>query len=248
MQSGYSATSTTNIGTSMDVNMVNLQPVNNNAQQNTRYVTSNMATNQPQLVNLPCAPGQYITIQPGGFQILPIQGSNPAQYIQLQLQNVQQSGGNFVQIQTAPTQNLQKNLTQAFVPLQPQLISQTNQQDGSNQNVSIQLVQNPGISESSTQYLHQQPVLSLQSALSPTVVGPVTVGQSTPVAQIGNLNRNEITQASNTVAGSQNVTAVSTSSSLFLTLKQAGRVERFYFYFFPIAYIPCLLVHTLYSY
>lgn len=224
MQSGQGVTSAATVGASMDTNVIHLQPANNNnAQQQTRYVASNVA-NQSQFVNIPRAPGQYITIQPGGLQILPVQGNNATQYIQVQLQDLQQSG-NVLQIQ-----NLQPlaKASPAFVPIQQIIPNQSNPtQNNLNQKVSIQLVQHnatdtskDNVPETEAHHNQQQlSVSSLQPVHSPSSVVR-TVGQSMPVVQIGNLTRN--TSTHNSVAGLP--LTVTSSSTLFQALKKAGRL------------------------
>jgi hypothetical protein len=219
----------TGIGTTP--NLVQLQSTNL-GQPNTQYVTLDI-NNRAQVISLPQQSGQYITVPSGSFQVLPLQGAtsstqfvqgatSSAQFVQLQVPNFQQSGTNFIQLQAAPTnQQIQTqnkgSATQTFIPVQHILAA--NSQQGTNQKVSIQLVQQQGAQGKAIPVsLSQNTVVSIQKQ---SLVGIKTIGESTSSLTTSLLKQQDQQNTNSTILTST-LHSAGKSSSVFNALQQAG--------------------------
>ncbi|XP_066913467.1 protein lin-54 homolog [Clytia hemisphaerica] len=203
--------------------MQNTQGVNNTAHLNTVSThkiikiqspsvaaslsnAQNVTLNKTQVLNLSQGGQQLITVQPSGLSFIPIQTGNGTQLVQVQMPNAQQSGANFVQLQTNPSNPASTtrvlNTNQTLIPVQRVLTQ--GQAGNANQKVSIQLVQTAG---------------GLQKTAS--LVGTQTAGEST---------QHELTtRATNqpqgaTVSVNTNpaslLSATNTTSTIFYALQQ----------------------------
>ena len=166
----------------------------------------NVSLNKTQVLNLSQPGQQFITVQPGGLSFIPIQTGSGTQLVQVQVPNAQQSGTNFVQLQTNPSNPASTtkvlNTNQTFIPVQRVLTP--GQAGNANQKVSIQLVQTAG---------------GLQKAAS--LVGTQTVGESTQneTTTIAT-NQQQVATASVNTNPAISLSTTNTTSTIFYALQQ----------------------------